>query len=78
MAAIARRRGVSVYRVLLAWLRAQSPNFVPLAGASKPASIRDSAAPADLAGEDLDDLRGAGRSDLHAWHAEGQSFESPR
>ena len=60
--AVARRRGVSVHRVLLAWLRAQSPNIVPLAGASRPASIRDSAALADLAGQDLEDLRGAGRS----------------
>jgi aryl-alcohol dehydrogenase-like predicted oxidoreductase len=63
--AVARRRGVSVHRVLLAWLRAQSPNIVPLAGASRPASIRDSAAPADLASQDLEDLREAGRSDLH-------------
>lgn len=54
---IARRRGVSVHRVLLAWLRAQSPNIVPLAGASRPASISDSAALLDLADEDLADLR---------------------
>jgi len=54
---IARRRGVSVYRILLAWLRAQSPNIVPLAGASRPASITDSAALLDLADEDLTDLR---------------------
>jgi aryl-alcohol dehydrogenase-like predicted oxidoreductase len=51
--AIAKRRGVSVHRVLLAWLRAQSPNIVPLAGASRPASIRDSAALIDLTDEDL-------------------------
>ena len=57
--AVARRRGVSAHRVLLGWLRAQSPNIVPLAGASKPASIRDSGllAPADLAGQDLEDFR---------------------
>jgi pyridoxine 4-dehydrogenase len=56
--AIARRRGVSVHRVLLAWLRAQSPNIVPLAGASRPASIADSAALVDLADEDLADMAG--------------------
>jgi aryl-alcohol dehydrogenase-like predicted oxidoreductase len=61
-AIIARRRGVSVHRVLLAWLRAQSPNIVPLVGASRPASIRDSAAPLDLTSQDLADLR-AGQPD---------------
>ena len=55
--AIAWQRGVSVHRILLAWLRAQSPNIVPLAGASRPATIRDSAALLDLADEDLADLR---------------------
>jgi pyridoxine 4-dehydrogenase len=54
---VAMRRGVSVHRVLLAWLREQAPNIVPLAGASRPASIRDSAAPLSLAGQDLTDLR---------------------
>jgi pyridoxine 4-dehydrogenase len=53
---VAWRRGVSVHRILLAWLRAQSPNIVPLAGASRPASITDSAALLDLADEDLADL----------------------
>jgi aryl-alcohol dehydrogenase-like predicted oxidoreductase len=50
--ALAERYGVSVHRVLVAWLRAQSANIVPLAGASRPASIRDSATlldPADIA-----------------------------
>ena len=42
--AAARRYGVSVHRVLLAWIRAQSPDIVPLVGASRAASIRDSAA----------------------------------
>jgi aryl-alcohol dehydrogenase-like predicted oxidoreductase len=46
--ALAERYGVSVHRVLLAWLRAQSANIVPLAGASRPASIRDSATLLDL------------------------------
>jgi pyridoxine 4-dehydrogenase len=54
--AVARRHGQSVQRVLLAWLRQQSPNVVPLVGASRPASIRDSAALPDLAAEDLQDL----------------------
>jgi len=54
---VVRRRGVSVHRVLLAWLRAQSPNIIPLAKASRPASIRDSAAPLDLSEQDLADLR---------------------
>lgn len=35
----------------------QSPNIVPLAGASRPASIRDSAAGLDLTHQDLEDLR---------------------
>jgi hypothetical protein len=41
----------------LAQLR-QSPAITPLAGASRPASIRDSAAPFGLTGSDLEDLRG--------------------
>jgi pyridoxine 4-dehydrogenase len=54
--AVARRRDVSPHRILLAWLREQSPNIVPLAGASRPASIRDSAAALDLKDQDLEDL----------------------
>ena len=54
--ATASRRGVSAHRVLLAWLRRQSPNIVPLAGASRAASIRDSAARLDLTDSDLEDL----------------------
>ena len=55
--AAARRRGVVPHRVMLAWLRQQSPNIVPLAGASRPASIRDSAAGLDLTDQDLADMR---------------------
>ena len=55
--AIARRHGVSAHRVLLAWLRAQSPAITPLAGASKPGSIRDSATPFGLIDLDFADLR---------------------
>lgn len=53
---VARRHDASVQRVMLAWLRAQAPNIVPLVGASRPASIRDSANPLDLTAEDLADL----------------------
>ena len=54
---VAKRRGVSVQRVLLAWLASQAPNIVPLVGASRPASIRDSAAPLDLSDQELGELR---------------------
>jgi aryl-alcohol dehydrogenase-like predicted oxidoreductase len=47
---------VSAHRVLLAWLRAQSPAIVPFAGASRPGSIRDSATPFGLIDCDLEDL----------------------
>jgi aryl-alcohol dehydrogenase-like predicted oxidoreductase len=40
--------GVSVYRVTLAWHLAQADVVVPIPGASRPASIVDSAAAADL------------------------------
>ena len=59
--AVARRRGVSVQRVALAWLHSQSPNIVPLVGASRPGSIRDSAASLGLDNEDLQDLTAVGR-----------------
>jgi aryl-alcohol dehydrogenase-like predicted oxidoreductase len=57
--AVAARYGASVQRVLLAWLRHQSPYIIPLVGASRSASIRDSAAPLELADQDLTDLRAA-------------------
>jgi aryl-alcohol dehydrogenase-like predicted oxidoreductase len=53
---VAGRHGASVQRVMLAWLRAQAPNIVPLAGASRPASIRDSADPLALTPDDLAEL----------------------
>ncbi|MEW1773557.1 aldo/keto reductase [Streptomyces sp. NPDC086777] len=40
--------GVSVYRVTLAWQLALAPVVVPIPGASRPESIRDSAAAADV------------------------------
>ncbi|MBB2742410.1 UNVERIFIED_ORG: aryl-alcohol dehydrogenase-like predicted oxidoreductase [Microbispora rosea subsp. rosea] len=46
--AIARRRGVSPQRVCLAWHLARSPRIVPIPGASRPESIRDSAGAAEL------------------------------
>jgi aryl-alcohol dehydrogenase-like predicted oxidoreductase len=47
-AEVAGELGVSVYRVTLAWHLAQSEVVVPIPGASRPASIQDSAAAADL------------------------------
>ncbi len=45
---VARERGVSPQQVALAWLLAQSPTVIPIPGASRPESIRDSASAADL------------------------------
>ncbi|MBM7804670.1 aryl-alcohol dehydrogenase-like predicted oxidoreductase [Geodermatophilus bullaregiensis] len=47
-AEVADELGVSVYRVTLAWHLAQADVVVPIPGASRPASIQDSAAAADL------------------------------
>jgi aryl-alcohol dehydrogenase-like predicted oxidoreductase len=47
-AGVAAELGVSVYRVTLAWHLARSEVVVPIPGASRPASIQDSAAAADL------------------------------
>ncbi|MDQ1008216.1 aryl-alcohol dehydrogenase-like predicted oxidoreductase [Streptomyces sp. V4I23] len=46
--AVARERGVSPQRVALAWLLAKSPTVVPIPGASRPATVTDSAAAAGL------------------------------
>jgi aryl-alcohol dehydrogenase-like predicted oxidoreductase len=59
---VARRHGASVQRVMLAWLREQAPNIVPLVGASRPASIRDSADLLHLTGHDLAELAAPVRS----------------
>ena len=40
---MAERHEVSPHQVAVAWLLAKSPNVVPIPGASRPASIRDSA-----------------------------------
>ncbi|MEU4546657.1 aldo/keto reductase [Nonomuraea dietziae] len=45
---IARERGVSPQRVCLAWLLTLSPTLIPIPGASRPESIRDSAAATTL------------------------------
>lgn len=47
-AAVAHDRGVTPFRVCLAWMLAKSPVVVPIPGASRPESITDSAAAADL------------------------------
>ena len=43
-AEVAQAHGVSPHQVAIAWLLAKSPNVVPIPGASRPGSIRDSAA----------------------------------
>lgn len=45
---VAEARGVSAQQVALAWELAQSPVVIPIPGAKRPQSIRDSAAAADL------------------------------
>ncbi|MDL2078490.1 aldo/keto reductase [Streptomyces sp. GXMU-J15] len=47
-AAVAEARGVSPQRVCLAWMLAKAPVVVPIPGASRPETIRDSVAAADL------------------------------
>ncbi|MEU2283616.1 aldo/keto reductase [Streptomyces sp. NPDC013178] len=45
---IARERGVSPQQVCLAWLLSRSPTVIPIPGASRPETIRDSARAVDL------------------------------
>jgi aryl-alcohol dehydrogenase-like predicted oxidoreductase len=47
-AEVAERHGVSPQQVALAWLLALSPVVIPIPGSSRPETIRDSAAAADL------------------------------
>lgn len=42
IANLARKKGISVYQIVLAWLRAKSPCIIPIPGASKISSIEDS------------------------------------
>ncbi|MGF0170083.1 aldo/keto reductase [Streptomyces sp. Marseille-Q5077] len=59
--AIAAERGVSPQQVALAWLLARSPAVIPIPGASRPETIRDSATAADLtlSTQDLTRLNGS-------------------
>jgi aryl-alcohol dehydrogenase-like predicted oxidoreductase len=43
IAKLAKEKNVSVYAIVLAWLRAKSPCVLPIPGASKISSIEDSA-----------------------------------
>lgn len=47
-AEVANRHGVSPQRVCLAWLLAKAPVVIPIPGASRPETIRDSAQATDL------------------------------
>ncbi|OUL29251.1 aldo/keto reductase [Nostoc sp. RF31YmG] len=42
IAQLAQQKGVSVYSIVLAWLRSKSPAILPIPGASKVSSIEDS------------------------------------
>lgn len=48
LAAEAQRRGVSPHRLVLAWMLAKSPVVIPIPGARREESVRDSAAAAEL------------------------------
>jgi len=60
-AKIAEKHGVSPQRVCLAWMLAKSPVVVPIPGASRPETIRDSAAAPELtlSAEEFAELDGA-------------------
>ncbi|MBW4603322.1 MAG: aldo/keto reductase [Calothrix sp. FI2-JRJ7] len=45
---LAKQKGVSVYGIVLAWLRSKSPCILPIPGASKVSSIEDSARAGDI------------------------------
>ncbi|WP_274535629.1 aldo/keto reductase [Streptomyces sp. CB02261] len=65
---VARARGVSPQRVALAWLLARAETVLPIPGASRPESARDSAAAADLVltERELVELAGAAGTGLDA------------
>ncbi|KYC42769.1 aldo/keto reductase [Scytonema hofmannii PCC 7110] len=48
IAKIAKEKGVSVYCIVLAWLRSKSPCILPIPGASKVSSIEDSVRAVDV------------------------------
>jgi aryl-alcohol dehydrogenase-like predicted oxidoreductase len=49
---VAKRRGVSVHRVVLAWQLHHSPSIMPIPGASRPESVIDSFAAIELSLDD--------------------------
>ena len=57
---VAERRGVSVQRVALAWLLTLSDRMIPVPGASRPESVRDSAAATALVLEEAERAELAG------------------
>jgi aryl-alcohol dehydrogenase-like predicted oxidoreductase len=57
--ALADRHGVSPQRIRLAWVLARGPHVIPLVGASRPASIVDSASAVEVR-LTADDLRRLG------------------
>jgi aryl-alcohol dehydrogenase-like predicted oxidoreductase len=48
IANLAKEKGISVYNIVLAWLRAKSPCIIPIPGASQTASIEDSVKAIDV------------------------------
>lgn len=52
LAAEAARRGISPHRLVLSWMLAKSPVVIPIPGARREASVRDSAAAEALAAAD--------------------------
>ncbi|MCF3963535.1 aldo/keto reductase [Streptomyces fuscigenes] len=60
-AEVAEAHGVSAHQVCLAWLLAKSPVTVPIPGASRPGSVRDSVEAADLvlSAEEIERLNAA-------------------
>ncbi|MBD2436081.1 aldo/keto reductase [Nostoc sp. FACHB-110] len=48
IAQLAKAKGVSVYCIVLAWLRSKSPSILPIPGASKISSIEDSIRAVDI------------------------------
>ncbi|MFG2960976.1 aldo/keto reductase [Streptomyces sp. NPDC048291] len=62
---VARERGVSPYQVVLAWQLHRSPTVIPIPGASRPESVRDSAAAVrlDLGAEEIARLDGVGTNE---------------
>lgn len=55
---VAKEKGMSVYSIVLAWLRSKSPCILPIPGASKPKSIEDSVRSIDvkLSPEELESI----------------------